>query len=78
MLTEYIQAAVDSITWKILDDGSFYAEISALGLNETNARLAECQVRIRAKLEEHIMVCLYEHKPLPPIGGKEINPLVRT
>ena len=73
MLTDYIQAAIDSITWKMLDDGTFYAEIIPLGLNTSSQRLEECQCRIRKMLEEHIVISLIEHKPLPVIGGKEIK-----
>ncbi|RJO62554.1 MAG: type II toxin-antitoxin system HicB family antitoxin [Dehalococcoidia bacterium] len=72
MLTEYIQAAIDSINWKVMDDGSFYAEIPLLGLHINNAHLEECQCRIREMLEEHIVVSLSRHSTLPAIGGVEI------
>ena len=73
MLSEYIQAAIDAITWNILEDGTFYSEIPQLGLNAASAHLEECQCRMRAMLEEHIVTCLCERKPLPVIGGKELS-----
>ena len=73
MLTDYIQAAVDSINWKIMDDGSFYAEIPLLGLNTNQAHLEECQCRIREMLEEYIVASLSRNSVLPAIGGVEIK-----
>ena len=69
MLTQYIQAAIDNITWKIMEDGSFQAEISQLGLSANGAHLEDCQGRIRALLEDHIVMCLHKHAPLPAIDG---------
>jgi hypothetical protein len=74
MLTEYIQAAIDAITWKIMPDGSFYAEISQLGLKTSHAHLDECQCQIREMLEEYIVISLYRHNPLPAIGGRNLKP----
>jgi hypothetical protein len=73
MLTEYIQAAIDSIDWKILDDCSFYAEIAALGLRIHKPHLEECQSCIREMLEEHIIVSLSNRSALPAIGGVELK-----
>jgi hypothetical protein len=73
MLTDYIQAAIDSITWKIMPDGSFYAEIPLLGLHTNNAHLEECQCHIREMLEEHIVISLSRRSILPAIGGIEIK-----
>jgi len=73
MLTEYIQAALNSITWKIMDDGSFYAEIPLLGLQTNNPHLEECQCYIREMLEEHIVISLSRNNVLPAIGGVEIK-----
>ena len=73
MLTAYIQAAIDSITWKIMDDGSFYAEIPLLSLHTNNARLEECQTCMRELLEEYIITSLARHNALPAIGGVEIK-----
>ena len=73
MLTEYIQAAIDSIDWKILDDGSFYAEISALGLSIHKPHLEECQGCIRQMLEEFIVASLSNRSALPVIGGVELK-----
>lgn len=73
MLTDYIQAAVNSISWKIMDDGSFYAEIPVLGLHITTEHLEECQCRIRQMLEEYIVISLSRHTALPAIGGVEIK-----
>ena len=73
MLTKYIQAAIDTIAWKIMADGSFYAEITQLGLQITTPHLEECQSRIREMLEEYIVACLSQNKPLPEIGGVQIK-----
>ena len=73
MLTDYIQAAIDSITWKIMPDGSFYAEIPLLGLRTTAIHLEECQCRIREMLEEYIIISLSRRSVLPAIGGIEIK-----
>jgi hypothetical protein len=68
LLTDYIQAAIDSIEWKILPDGTFYAEISLLGLKTGSEHLEDCQRRIREMLEEHIVLSLHKHQALPVIG----------
>ncbi|GEM_PF-5400340 len=73
MLTKYIQVAIDSITWKIMPDGSFYAEIPLLGLQVNTPHLEECQSQIREMLEEHIVTCLSQNKPLPAIGGVQVK-----
>ena len=73
MLTEYIQAAVDSINWKIMDDGSFHAEIPLLALTTNEAHLEECQCHIREMLEEHIIISISRHTALPAIGGVELK-----
>ncbi len=73
MLTQYIQAAVDSIFWKIMPDGSFYAEISQLGLKTNTPHLEECQSSIREMLEEYIIASLSQNKSLPEIGGVQIK-----
>jgi predicted RNase H-like HicB family nuclease len=73
MLTAYIQAAIDSINWKVMDDGSFYAEIPLLGLHTNNSHLEECQCRIREMLEEHIVISLSRNNALPAIGGVELK-----
>jgi len=73
MLTEYIQAAVDSISWKVMDNGSFYAEIPLLDLHTNNAHLEQCQCRIREMLEEHIVTSISRHTALPAIGGVELK-----
>ena len=72
MLTDYIQAAVDSISWKILPDGSFYAEIPLLGIKTTSDHLEPCQCHIREMLEEHIVISISNHTPLPAINGVEL------
>ena len=73
MLTDYIQAAIDSIDWKIMDDGSFYAEIAPLGLRASKAHLEECQSCIREMLEEHIVISLSRNSALPAIRGIELK-----
>lgn len=73
MLTDYIQAAIDSINWSILDNGSFSADIPLLGLRLSKPHLEECQRCIRDILEEHIIKSLWQQKPLPAIGGIEIK-----
>jgi hypothetical protein len=56
-----------------MPDGSFYAEISQLGLTINTPHLEECQGRIREMLEEYIVSCLSQNKALPAIGGVEIR-----
>ena len=73
MLTDYIQAAMDSISWKILPDGSFYAEIPLLGIKTTCDHLEPCQCRIRELLEEYIIFSLSTHQSLPAIGNVSIE-----
>jgi len=42
VLTEYIYTALDSIKWKILSNGYFYAETPQLGINAQREHLEEC------------------------------------
>jgi len=73
MLTDYIYAALDSIHWKILDNGYFYAEIPQLGINTKSEHLEDCQTCIRNLIEEHIITSLTNHTALPAINGIEVK-----
>ena len=75
MLTRYIRAAMDQATYELMEDGSFYGEISACRGVWSNADALEaCQEALQESLEEWIALSLRLGHPLPVIGGIDVNP----
>jgi predicted RNase H-like HicB family nuclease len=71
MLTEYLKAALQQATYKLLDDGEgYFGEIPGFqGLWATSATLEACRIELEEALEEWILLGLKLGHPLPEIEG---------
>lgn len=74
MLTEYIHAAMRKATYEILEDDTFYGEITALqGVYTNAARLEECREELQEALEGWVVLGLRLGHTLPIVDGINLN-----
>ena len=80
MLNEFLQAAIKSAKYEILeDDGSIYAEIPACqGVYSKADTFEECRSNLIEVLEEWIFVRLRLNKFIPIIENINLNLLETT
>jgi predicted RNase H-like HicB family nuclease len=70
VLTEYIQAAMRRARYEILEDNTFYGEISGFQGVFANAETLEgCREQLREVLEGWIVLGLRLGHPLPVVDG---------
>ena len=70
MLSEYIQAAMRRARYEILEDGTFYGEISGFqGVFANTETLEDCREQLREVLEGWIVRWLRLGHPLPVVDG---------
>lgn len=66
MLTRYIQAAMDSASYKVIEDGSCFGEIAGLPGVWANERTAEeCRIILQEVLEDWLLLKLRDNDPIP-------------
>ncbi len=75
MLSKYLQAALRQAKYEILiDDGSFYGEISGFqGVWANAATLEECREELAEVLEEWIFLHISDNTPLPVVNGLKLS-----
>jgi predicted RNase H-like HicB family nuclease len=74
MLTAYIQAAMHRATYEILDDESFYGEISECpGVYANAETLEKCREQLQEVLEGWIVLGLRLGHRLPEIDGINLD-----
>ena len=74
MLSEYIRAGMKSARYEVLDDGTFYGEISGLdGVYADADSLEACREELRSALEDWIVFSLRNGAALPPIRGISLD-----
>jgi predicted RNase H-like HicB family nuclease len=74
MLTAYIQAAMRRAAYEILEDGTYYGEISDLpGVWANAANLEACRTELQEVLEDWILVGLRRGDLLPIVDGIDLN-----
>lgn len=80
MIIEYIEAALSSAKYEIIDDEEpFYGEVPGLkGVWATGKTLEECRENLREVIDGWIVVRLRKNLPIPPIGGHTIEELSRS
>lgn len=74
MLTSYLQAAMSQAQYELLEDGSYYGEISdcpGVWANEVN--LESCKSELNSVLEDWVLGRVAERFPLPTISGLELK-----
>lgn len=78
MFTQYITAAMNQATYKILEDGTYYGEIPALqGVWANEPTLEGCRTQLQEVLEEWILLGLHLHHTMPIVDGIDLNPRIQ-
>lgn len=74
MLLKYIQAAMDSATYEIIDDEEpYYGEISALqGVWASGKTLEECRRNLTEVVEDWLLLSIAQHLPIPKLGELQV------
>jgi predicted RNase H-like HicB family nuclease len=76
MLTDYINAAMRQAVYKLLEDGTYFGEISVYqGLWSNAPELYDCQKQLQESLEEWIILDLKKGTSIPVIDGIDLNNL---
>jgi predicted RNase H-like HicB family nuclease len=74
MLTEYISAALRKALYKVLEDGSWFAEIPGFeGVWANGATVEECRQELQEVLEEWLILKIRDKDVIPSIGDLEIR-----
>jgi predicted RNase H-like HicB family nuclease len=74
MLFEYIQKALKKAEYKILDNGTWFAEIPGFeGLWANTKTVEECRFELQEVLEEWLILKIRDRDPIPEIEGIEIK-----
>jgi predicted RNase H-like HicB family nuclease len=74
MLTEYISAALRRALYKVIEDGSWFAEIPGFeGVWANGATVEGCREELQEVLEEWIILKIRDRDTIPSIGDLEIK-----
>ena len=74
MLTEYIQKALEKAHYKVLEDGTWFAEIPGFQGVWANAKtVEECRTELKEVLDEWLVLKIRDHDQIPEIEGIEIR-----
>ena len=74
MLSEYIQKALEKARYKMLDDGTWFAEIPTFDGVWANAlTVEECRHELVEVLEEWLVLKIRDRDPIPEIDGVGIE-----
>jgi predicted RNase H-like HicB family nuclease len=74
MLTEYIQKALEKAHYKVLEDGSWFAEIPSFqGVWANASTVEECRYELMEVLEEWLILKIRDKDSIPEIEGVSIR-----
>jgi len=74
MLTEYIQKALEKAHYKVLEDGTWFAEIPGFqGVWANATSVEECRRELTEVLEEWLVLKIRDRNPIPEIEGVAIE-----
>ena len=75
MLSAYIQKAMDSAHYEIIDDDEpFYGEITALkGVWATGKTLEACRANLVEAVEDWVLFSVAKNLPIPDLGGVSLR-----
>ena len=74
MLSEYIQKALGKARYKVLEDGTWFAEIPNFeGIWANGATVEECRHELMEVLEEWLVFKIRDRDPIPEIEGVRIQ-----
>ncbi len=70
MLSEYIQKALEKARYKVLEDGTWFAEIPGFeGIWAKEATVEECRQELMEVIEEWLVLKIRDRDPVPKIEG---------
>ena len=73
-LSSYIQTALGTAKYKLLEDGTYFGEIHGFrGVWAEGKTLEVCREELQEVLEEWILLKLRDRDPLPSIKGKTLR-----
>jgi predicted RNase H-like HicB family nuclease len=74
-LTNYINNAMQTATFQLLEDGSYLGEIPSFkDVWSHDKVLGDCRQSLQQVLEEWIILALDRHHPIPAINGVSLAP----
>jgi predicted RNase H-like HicB family nuclease len=74
MLFEYVQKALERAQYKVLDDGTWFAEIPGFDGVWANAKsVEECRRELLEVLEGWLVLKIRDRDPIPELEGIEIS-----
>lgn len=74
MILEYMSKAIERSSYKKLDDGSWFAEISGFDGVWANAAAVEvCRKELLEVLEEWLLLKVRDGDKIPPIDGIQLR-----
>ncbi len=74
MLSEYIQKALEKAQYRLLDDGTWFADIPGFeGVWSNSRTVEECRHELMEVLGEWIVLKIRDRDPIPEIEGVEIK-----
>jgi predicted RNase H-like HicB family nuclease len=74
MLSEYIQKALEKARYKVLEDGTWFAEIPGFeGVWANAVTVEECRHELMEVLEEWLVLKIRDRDPIPEIEGVTIQ-----
>jgi predicted RNase H-like HicB family nuclease len=74
MLSEYVQKALTKAQYKLLENGTWFAEIPNFeGVWANASTVEECQHELKEVLEEWLVLKIRDRDPIPEVEGVEIR-----
>ena len=74
MITEYIHAAMSLATYEILEDKTFYGEITGFkGVYANETSLEKCREELESVLEDWILFSISKNQDLPVVNGLSLE-----
>lgn len=74
MFSQYIQKALEKAKYKILDDGTWFAEIPGFqGVWANGRNVEDCRKELLEVLEEWLIIKIRDHEPIPHLKGIELK-----
>jgi predicted RNase H-like HicB family nuclease len=74
MLLQYIQKALEKARYKLLDDGTWFAEVPGFQGVWANAQtVEECRQELMEVMEEWLILKIRDRDPIPEIEGVGIE-----
>ncbi len=74
MLTKYINAAMNTARYEIMEDGNYYGEIPPCpGVWASGKTLEKCREELQEVLEEWLILKLKDGDSIPVISGVDLK-----